>query len=331
MDRALARYPFRESARAAVRAEGPPLEELLAAEGPSAVVDRARERIERALDGSTTGETHPDAEVEVLSYPVARIIVSLVDDPLVTDRFVTAEAETAVRRFEADRTDDRRAIDPADLLAELGVHLGDVDGRIAVDRASFLRLAVDLEGDDWDLVNRALADGWVPIDPEERAEVLRAAVRGRVGRDLPLDVPDALADRLAAAVDAIEARLGRPTLPTTFDAVDPDRFPPCMAALVERVRAGEALAAHSRYALASFLTSIGLEPEAFDEVVGQSVSEELRAMGSAVAGDDGPTQFPPGSCPTMVAYGDCVDPDDLCARIDNPLEYYARRLDGETP
>lgn len=332
MDRSLARYPFREAARDAVRKEAPPIERLLAADGPSAVLERATERVERALSGPTTGSPHPDPEVELLSYPIARIIVSLVDDPLVTDRFVRAEARTAVQRFRADRLTDRvEAIDEGDLFAELAIEIRDRSGRPAVDRASYLRLAPDLDGPEWRLVNRSLAAGWVLMERDELPALLEAAVRDRVGRDLPLSVPADLADRLEGAVGDVEARLGRPSLPESFGSIDPDRFPPCMQALLDRVRAGDRLGATSRYALAAFLTSIGLDPEDFDTVVGESSPPELEAMGTTLAGDEGPTQFPPGSCETMVVFGDCIDPDDLCERIENPLEYYARRQEGETP
>jgi DNA primase large subunit len=33
----------------------------------------------------------------------------------------------------------------------------------------------------------------------------------------------------------------------------------------------------------------------------------------------------------MDAYGDCVDKDDLCGRVDHPMSYYARRVEAADP
>ncbi|MFW6449385.1 MAG: DNA primase regulatory subunit PriL [Halobacteriota archaeon] len=331
MDRSLARYPFLAAAREAVREEAPPIERLLGAEGPSAAVARGRERIERALTGETTGEPHDDPETELLSYPLARIVVSLVDDPLVTDRYVRAEARAAVTRLEEDRSAGRLDLDLEALFEDLDVAIRHRDARVDVDRVAYLRLAPAIDDDRWRLVNRPVADGWVAIDEAEVDELLAAAVRQRVGGDLPLEVPPAIEAELADAVDAVEARLGRPQLPEAFEAIDPDRFPPCMQALLDRVEAGDRLDPHARYALASFLTSVGLGPEDLGAVVEGAVPEALVEMAAAVTGEAGPTQFPPGSCATMQVYGVCVDRDELCERIGDPLTYYARRLAGEAP
>lgn len=329
MDPTLARYPFREAAREAVTESGSSIEEILGTGGRSAAVDRALDRIDRSLASDTVGPPHRDPEVELLSYPLARIIVSLVDDPRVTSRYVRAEGRTAAERFEADRdrgeTDGFVAgFDAA--FAEFDVAVRDLDGAPAVAVLDYLPLARELPGDGWRLVNRQLADGWISVGEDELSPLLEAAVRRRVGRDLPLPVPEAMAERLADAVAEVEAAVGGVHLPEALPDVDPAAFPPCMVHLVERVESGESLPPTARYALAGFLTSIGLAPDELDRAVGPPLPDDLTAMAAAVVGDDGPTQFPPGSCETMVAYGDCVNQDDLCARIEHPLEYYAERL-----
>ncbi len=329
MDPLHARYPFLEAARTAVTEEAPPIEELVVGTSRSAALERAIDRIERALDGTTVGSVHSDPEVEVLSYPLARVVVSLVDDDRVTERYATAEARTARERLASDFTAETPSpsiLSKQAALSEFEVEY-DPDTGMAV--ADYLRLAADLSEESFRLVNRALRNGRVPISERELLRLLEAAVYHRVRSKLPLTVPEELAGRLDGAVDRIEDRLGRQTLPESFDRIDPSVFPPCMEALVDRVEAGEDLPPHSRFALASFLTSIGLTSEDLHAVVEEPVPDALTAMAEAVAGTEGPTQFPPGSCETMVAFGDCVNQDELCQQIEHPLEYYDRRLEAD--
>lgn len=329
MDPVVARYPFIEAARAAVAAEAPSLETLLGAGDRSAVLDRALERIDLSITGRSTGTPHRDFEVEVLSYPLARIIVSLVDDPRVTDRYVRAEANTAINRLESDIEAESPVSDGMDLsmaLEEFDVPIEDHDGVVQVEVTPYLRLATDIEDDAWRLVNRPLRAGLVTLDEDEVMDLLEAAIRRRVGDSLPLTVPDDIAELLEPAVDRVETSLGRRELPTEFDGIDPTRFPPCIRALIARVEAGEPLAPHSHYAIAAFLTSIGLGADDLAAVIDGDIPPALKQMAERIAGEDGPTQFPPGSCETMVALGDCIDPDILCAEIEHPLEYYRERL-----
>jgi len=88
MDALDAKYPFFATAREAVADAAVSLPELVAADAPA--VERARERVERALmDGTVASESGAfptesayDTQAELLSYPIARILVSLLDsDP----------------------------------------------------------------------------------------------------------------------------------------------------------------------------------------------------------------------------------------------------------
>ncbi len=331
MDPNLARYPFLEAAREAVTESESSLEEILGSEGRSAAVARAVERIERALAGDTVGHPRVDHEVELLSYPLARIIVSLVDDTRVTSRYVQAEAATAIERLTEDteRAAGNDLIDTDGLIDEFDLTLRTRDTWYEIAVLDFLSISGDLEGERWQLVNRQLGAGWVRIETDELQQILQAAISQRVGRDLPLVVPGEIAERLDGAIETITDAIGSVRLPSEFEVIDPGAFPPCMDNLLVRVRDEESLSASSRYALASFLTSLGLAPEEFNRVIEPPIPDGLIRMGDAVQGADGPTQFPPGICETMVAYGDCVNPDSLCEQIDHPIEYYDEQSKSE--
>ena len=96
MDRRHARYPFLEAAREAVEAAGVDLAALAVDGGPA--VERGRERVQRALLEGTIETEAPRASsdrTELLSYPVARVLVSLLEMPGAVEKYAAAEAATA--------------------------------------------------------------------------------------------------------------------------------------------------------------------------------------------------------------------------------------------
>lgn len=358
-----ARYPFLEASRDAVEAAGVDVAEVVA-DPDHPAVERGRERVERAVNEGTVGDPHRRTRIELLSYPIARVLVSLVDQPVLVRRYARAEARTAKERFVADIEEDAQLQSTAAERLTLETLLREFDlaskvtrsdpatsgagepptgqtatgsaaapseaDRIRIDVGAYLELASGLNGDGWRLVNRSLADGSVPVTREELHTLLGEAVRARIGAELPLSVPDEIADRLHHAVSTIEEELSDLQLSREIDTVVPDLFPPCMEALLDHIRKGEDLPHHSRFAITAFLTSIGMSTDDVVEIYGvnSTFGEQMtRYQTEHIRGETGPTAYSPPSCATMQTYGDCVNMDDLCEQIAHPLAYYERRLE----
>ncbi|QGX95769.1 DNA primase [Haloplanus rallus] len=341
-----ARYPFLDAARAAVQEAdiSPP---RLVTEGDPAV-DRARERVERALMSGTVASETPERwsdRDELLSYPIARILVSLVDVRAAVEKYADAEAETAFERLRADlAADDAELRSVATPRADLPTFLDDFDldgavRRVAdgsgdpgrdtfrIDVTAYLRLTDPDWGADWRLVNRDLADGEVPVASEELHRLLREAVRRRVASGLPFEVRgSAGGDALAAALDddvtALRDRLAERERLPSVDTVAPERFPPCMRALLDR--ADGDLPPHSAFAATAFLVSLGLDADTIAERWPGLDDGDLSYRATVLADDGGGgSQYPAPSCATMATFGDCVNPDERCETIDHPRRYYA--------
>ena len=341
MKRLHARYPFLEGAREAVATEAVDLATVV--EQDEAVVDRARERVLAAIEDGDVGEPSRDTRIELLSYPVARVLVSLVAERVLIRRYARAEAETAFDRFTADFTDttelksvESTGVSLETLLSEFDLENavrsveeeGSADYRIDV--GTYLPLAGDLWEDEWRLVNRALADGEVPATESELLTLLREAIRERIEDGLPFDVPDPIATALEADAEEIRDVLADLDLTREIDTVVPDLFPPCMKALLDDIQKGEHLPHHSRFAITAFLTSIGMDTDEIVDLyrVNSSFGEEMtRYQTDHIRGDSSPTEYSPPSCATMQSYGDCVNKDDLCERIPHPMAYYENRID----
>ncbi|WP_255169170.1 DNA primase regulatory subunit PriL [Natrononativus amylolyticus] len=337
MQRLHARYPFLAAARDAVASETVDLATVV--EQDRAVVDRARERVVGALEDGEIGDPHRDVRVELLSYPVARVLVSLVAERILVRKYARAEASAAFERFTADleTTTELQSVESAELdlealLAEFDLRESVVETETGYGIAvgTYLPLAADLWEDEWRLVNRALVRGEVPVDEGELRTLLREAIRERVQEGLPFDVPPAIATALEDDVEEIRAVLAELDLTREIDTVVPDLFPPCMKALLDAIQKGEHLPHHSRFAITAFLTSIGMSTDDIVDLyrVNSTFGEEMtRYQTDHIRGDTSPTDYSPPSCATMQSYGDCVNKDDLCERIPHPMAYYENRLD----
>ena len=338
MQRLHARYPFLESARETVAERTVDLATVV--EQDREVVDRGLERVVAAIEDGDVGEVREDVRVELLSYPVARVLVSLVDERVLLRRYARAEAESAFERFRAELEDssefksvETNRLDLETLLAEFdlaaavrpeaGGYLGDV--------GTYLPLSGDLWEDEWRLVNRSLVAGEVPVTERELLVLVREAIRRRVEAGLPFDVPETISTALEQEAAELRDVLADLELTREIDTVVPDLFPPCMTALLDDIRKGEHLPHHSRFAITAFLANIGMSTDEIVELyrVNSSFGEEMtRYQTDHIRGETSPTDYTAPSCATMQSYGDCVNKDDLCDRISHPLGYYEKRLES---
>ena len=299
LDPLYARYPFFDGAREAVREADISPAALITEDAPA--VDRATERVKRALMEGTVAAEEPsrwDDREKLLSYPIARILVSLIETPAAVEKYATAEAATARERFEADfATDDdfqstgQRRASLDDVLREfdlsdavrpdrdrLGAERTGRGGRRGgagggrgpthywVGIGPYLELADADWGERWRLVNREVADGEVRISADHLSRLLEAAVERRVAEGLPFEVRgtdggDALAEALKSAVSELRGLLDDHDAvdPRRVDTVVPALFPPCMRTLVRRARGDEALSDHAEFSLVSFLVALGMD------------------------------------------------------------------------
>ncbi|ELY65702.1 DNA primase regulatory subunit PriL [Natrinema versiforme] len=337
MQRLHARYPFLEAARESVATEAVDLATVV--EQDRAVVDRARQRVSTAIEAGEIGEPHRDARIELLSYPVARVLVSMVDERVLVRKYARAEAATAYERFTADMADttelksvESTGLELEELLAEFDLQAAvrAADGEYRIDVGTYLPLAEDLWDDEWRLVNQPLEAGEIPVDEDELLTLLREAIRGRIDDGLPFEVPEAIGSALEDETAEIREVLADLELTQDIDTVVPDLFPPCMKALLDQIQKGEHLPHHSRFAITAFLTSIGMTTDQVVDLyrVNSSFGEEMtRYQTDHIRGDSSPTEYSAPSCATMQSYGDCVNKDDLCERIPHPMAYYEQRID----
>lgn len=342
MQRLHARYPFLEASRTAVEGADVDLATLVAEGGPA--VERGHERVERALLEGTTAPEEPriwSSRAELLSYPIARVLVSLLDVPGATEKYAAAEAATARERFVEDfeaelelKSTEGERLSLDRLLADFGLDGGVEpigDGRFDLDVTAYLKLAAALDDPRWRLARRPLSAGTVPVDRPELYTLLREAVGRRVREGLPLSVPEGIEAPLSGELASIRRSISDLDPPTSFGTVTPGLFPPCMRSLLSRARGEEGLvglADHAQFSLVSFLLATGLDADGVLELcdVAPGAAEAVRSRVERLRDEDGPVAVPP-SCAVMKEYGDCVDPDEVCETIEHPLSYYGTAIE----
>lgn len=343
----LARYPFFDEAREEVERQVDGFGDVVS----DAVLERAEERVSLAVLEGRTGDITRNRRVELFSYPVARAVVSVVDEHPVTRRYAWAESVTARERLKDDLNEEEKrkrsrkeaspvgASDDArlvfdDIVAEFGMTVrtvGDDETAKEIEVGDFLELASGMSDEEWKLVNRSVEDGWVRVTRDDVLELAREAVRQRVADDLPLDVPDEVRELVAPAVEGVQRVVDDADITTEIDRVEESEFPPCMKTLLAEVREGEHLEHHSRFAITAFLTNIGMTTDEIVDTyeVNPGFGEEMtRYQTDHIRGETGPTEYTCPSCATMVTYGDCRNKDELCETISHPLGYYRKRLDA---
>lgn len=267
-----AEFPFFEEATAAVEDADVDISALL--DDPDhPVVVRGRERIQQAIedgrvDDAFVSDTQYFSEryrIEVLSYPVARILVSAVGSrPLIT-RYARGEAAKAISLLQ--QSDDLESdTDVHDVLDEFDISVtvtetASSQTTYAIDVGDYLRYLPDNPTDAWLLQARAVDQGRVPLTESEIYTLLEEAIVTRVSDDLPLDIPDSLRDGLQSDIASLQRLIQDFPLPRELDTVVPELFPPGIDDLYTAVRNGESLDETERFVLFTFLARAGLTAE----------------------------------------------------------------------
>ncbi len=282
-------------------------------------IERARQRIMEDVKGGVN--LNPNArltkalEAELVSYPLAKILVSLSKSPYLKRQFVSGEANT-LRRF--------LMVEDEDAVERVARELG-LDAR--GDKLHFKSYLKFLPKDDnYKLVYQELKDGYVSITRDTLVEIIVSAFTRQLNKDLetyPADLEFLKKHLEGLGIERTEA----------FEysgPMDADAFPPCMKKILADAAAGVHLGHNARFAIATFLANVGLAKEKIVDVFRNqpNFNERLTTYHvEYILGERGSGQkrMTP-SCEKMKIYGLCVNPDQLCQRIKNPLGYYRVKL-----
>lgn len=329
----LAKYPFLPGAADWVGAHGPPLQDLFFDRAYARVRARGVERVRGAVEAAEVAAApvgvEAEAMVELLSYGVGRMVVAALDMPWAARRSATAEAKLAHARLIQE--------DPA-TIQRVATLLGmKVRGDGAVHVADYLRHSVPIKEEGWKLVNQPLRAGFVEVEPKRLARLCQEAVRQRIEAAALQEPPPEVAKAFEAELAALRQHAEEQVAKYKGDDLGPvklELLPPCMAKLLAQLQAGVNVPHTGRFAVTSFLHTVGMGAEEIMRLFAQAPDFKeamTRYQVEHITGRTSGTEYTPPACATLVTNGHCPmeekpreERDYYCVhpKMHHPLTYY---------
>ena len=329
------KYPFTKEAGEHVRALGITIEELAAPEY-SSVLERAVNRLESALTTAKISENVVDEELEILAFPAASYLVSVLGDDRARRRYALAEAKRAYELLRKEQDEMILRIARDTFGWRINAERRQIRGAwydFAIFFVDYLRNIRHMRETSWKLVNRSLVGGNVLATKEDTARLLAEEVQRRILEKTKLSrltYGDALkpwVEQVRKA--ALAGRSGAPEFEMPKQAVS-EAMPPCIINLYNNLLAGKNLPHTGRFSLTSFLVNSGATPEDVINLFKSApdYNERItRYQVQHIAGEKGrKKKYTPPKCNTLKTHGICFHPDELCQQISHPLSYYRRKL-----
>ncbi len=334
-----AKYPFLKESARYLRETGVTLDQLITSMAYEQARLRGKERVIEALELGKVDD-HPltskvDASLELLSYPIARMLVSAIADPGFVKRYAIAEAKKADERLR--REDIAFVITVAE---EFGLAVTKEDGSMAVDFADFLRFSSVMRSKDWKLVNQRIDKGRVLVSRVRLIRLIQQMLTEKISSELPLEVNDAILATFGSDIEEIRKVLEERReqyKAKGMGRLSIVRFPPCMRKLLKMIQSGENVPHSGRFALVAFLHTLGMDSDEILETFSTAPDfdpSKSKYQIDHITGEISGTEYTPPECSTMKSYGICFDPDELCRKewLKHPLNYYrfkGRRFKSE--
>ena len=331
----LSHFPFLKKAQDPIKTRFSSLDSLLTDPRSEALIGSAVTRIQNAiaLKKGLVPHVMGSPEDEIAGYALARIIVSCVNDRQLIDRLTRYEAERAYYFLRTEGGDDdswNKNFKEADfgysrLFVYIANELGMTVAENRIPLADYVELVAAVHDERFRLVNRQVMKGEVVVNNDEMYELLRERIRVLLRRDLPHKVPASVCGMLAPRMDQLKKAYQEQML-QQFGTIEEHAFPPCMQVLITALTAGTNLTHAGRFALTTFLHTIGMDAVAIGQLYARSPDfdpEKTMYQVEHITGRGGSgTEYTAPACAAMRTTGLCLHRDPLCERISHPLSYY---------
>jgi DNA primase large subunit len=299
------------------------------------IVDIAKNRVQEALIHGEVPIEFGTEEVEfiILSFPVAVLFVSVINDDFLKRRFALAEARRAYEILKVEKNDEKIvkiAQTSFKWKARAEKHV------FFLNMANYLRnSAGSLARDDrWKLVNKTVDYGEVFLSKNEFTRLLQEEVRIHIEKNIEERGKIVLKDSLIGVVDEISETLAQlreemrdEELPK--NAVS-SAYPPCIKQLYDLLLIGRHISHMGRFTLTSFLLTVGVKIDNLVKIymdVSDFDQRQTRYQVEHIAGKKGSkTQYTPPNCNTLKTHGICYHPDEICKTIERPTSYYRKKI-----
>lgn len=334
----LSKYPFLNASKKYVTENNLSVEETL----NDPLYERARtrgvERLDKAFKNRDVGDSSlisdTDCIMELLSYPISRMIAVCIDDVYFKRRYALGEAIHAYKNLINEPTSYL-----VDIVKEFNLnveYLSDTN-RLSIFFVDYLRNA-PTRYKEWKMINREMDKGYIRISHKDLARVIQEALRNRINEELDSKACDKTIYKVFSSdITRIQSMvmIHRNSIKTApIGKLDNKKLPPCIRNILSAIQAGENVPHMGRFALVSFLNSLKLSSKEILELFSTAPDfeeEKTRYQVEHITGSTSSTSYKPPGCDKMRTYGICPieEIDELCKKKKHPLSYYIAKWSQE--
>ena len=327
----LSKYPFINKSKDYVKENAPSVNELL--EDP--LYERARiigvERLDNAFRNKDVGNrslaTDTDCLMELLSYPIARMIAVCIDDIFFKRRYALGEAYHAYKNLIDEPTPFLINISKE---FDLNVRHDKDINKLSIHFTNYLHYA-PTRYKEWKMINRTMDNGYIKITHKDLCRLIQEAFRKRINDELDSrQCSKAVVEIFSSDIKRIRnsVMLHRKKIEAMpVGKLSIEKLPPCMKNILKAIQSGENVPHMCRFALVAFLNSLKLGTKEILDLFSRAPDfeeDKTRYQIEHITGDISSTSYAPPGCDKMRTYGICPveEMDDLCKKRRHPLSYY---------
>ena len=322
----LAKYPFLDEAGDYIKARDLSLVDISQPDF-NLVIRRARQRVLQAIRSREVSGEMDTPEIEILSFPIALILVKAANLDHLISRYSHAEA-IRVEKFLEDEREDliveifKNILKINVILVTSGTGFSKLNYKISI--IDYLRRATRFHELQWKLINRTVDDGNVYLKSNELIRLIRQEIESKIQDKLKEMVVPQLPQSFIKTIQELSILSPPPPKLTGKVNISPDKYPPCVKAALDLLKKGENLPHYGRFLLTTYLVNIG---ESVDEIMSlysrsPDFNERItKYQVEHIAGlKGGRVKYTCPSCRTLITHGFCFKTKE-CNKIRNPLQF----------
>ncbi|MBI2184764.1 MAG: hypothetical protein HYU39_07390 [Thaumarchaeota archaeon] len=325
----LAKYPFLSQAGEHAKAFDLDLSDLGSAEY-APVAERAKERVLEAVRKGKVSDNLVNPDVELLSFPLAMVLVKATGLEHLASRYALSEALRVEGLLEKETNINVIAyIFRNALKVELEEASDGPQGHgFAIRFSEYLKRSTQFHEPEWKLINRPVSKGRVYLAKHDLVRLIRAEIRRMIYQRLKSLTVPRLPPLLDQFVKEITARTPPPRRVEDVIPVSPDMYPPCVKHALDMLKNGQDPPHFARFLMTTYLLNIG---KSVDDVIGifpraADFNERVtRYQVEHLAGiRGGKVKYRVPSCKNVVSHSFCFRDSVYCPNIVNPVQYGRR-------
>jgi len=332
------KYPFLKASKSYVKDNALSIEELL----DDPLYERACaigiERLDNAFKNRDVGDRNPITEsdhiMELLSYPIARMIAVCIDDTYFKRRYALSEAYHTYKNLLNESTPFLLSISKE---FKLNVKYLEDTNKLSIHFTDYLHNA-PTRYKEWKMINREVNNGYIKISHKDLARLIQETLRTRINNELDnRKCNQTVYKTFSSDIKRIQntVTMHRKKIEAMpVGKLDVKKLPPCMKEVLAAIQAGENVPHMGRFALVAFLNSLRLGTSDILKLFSSAPDfeeERSRYQVEHITGGISSTKYAPPGCEKMRTYGICPveKMDDLCKKTRHPLSYYKARWKQE--